>query len=454
VDATRYARTVDGSHLAYQIRGEGAVDLLVPSYAFISFTAFDEEPHCARFIERLQSFARVICFDWRGVGLSDPIDPARVPTTASHAQDVQCVLDAAGSERAAFLASLLAGPFAIQLAADAPERLVGLVLCNTTARVIAEPGYDFGVPVAVAQRFTEEAIEPAGGADPAAVIAVHAPSVAADMHFLRWWDDAGRRGASPAVARAFQNALLDTDVRSLLPTIRVPTLVIQRRDTLWFLAGHGQYMAEHIPDARYVELPGADMTPFTENAETVVEEIEEFLTGVRHVQNDASRVVATVLFTDIVESTSRAAAVGDEQWRETLDRHHQVVAREVARHRGLHVKSMGDGTLATFDSPTRAIGSARSIRLALEPLGLQIRAGLHAGEVDVRRDDVGGLAVHVAARVLALARPGEILVSVALPALVIGSSIEFEPRGEHELKGVPGRWPLFAVVDDRSIPES
>jgi class 3 adenylate cyclase len=447
VAGVRYARRDDGAHIAFEIRGEGEIDLLVPSYAFISFASFDDEPRCARFLERLQSFARVICFDWRGIGLSDPFDPAQVPSADTQARDVERVLDAAGSERAAFLASLLSGPLAIQSAVRAPERIAGLVLCNTTARLLRAPDYEFGVPLSVASRFTEEVIEPAAETDPADVVAIHAPSVAADPHFVRWWDEAGRKGASPAIARAYQNALLEADVRSLLPTVGVPTLVIQRRDTLWFLPGHGRYLAEHIPGARYVELPGSDMPPFTENADDVVEEIEEFLTGARHVPDDASRVVLTLMFTDIVESTSRAAAVGDAQWRETLDRYHMLVAKEITRHRGRHVKSTGDGTLATFDSPTRAIRCACAIRAGLEPLGLQIRAGLHAGEVDARRDDVSGIAVHVAARVQALAQPGEVLVSIALPTLVIGSGIEFESRGAHELKGVPGQWPLFAVVN-------
>jgi class 3 adenylate cyclase len=444
--ATRYATADDGAHLAYQVRGEGAVDLLIPSYGFISVATFDEEPRCALFLERLQSFARLICFDWRGIGLSDPFDPAHPPTLDRAVQDVVSILDSAGSERAAFLASLISGPAAIQFAAAARSRSVGLVLVNTTSRCLAASGYEFGVPESVASRFTEEVIEPDAEADPAAVVAVHAPSVASDPAFVHWWEEAGRRGASPAVARAYQTAFLASDVRELLPSIRVPTLVVQRRDTQWFRRGHGQYIAERIPGARYVELAGSDMPPFTENADSVVEEIEEFLTGSRHVHDDADRVLATLLFTDIVESTSRAADLGDQQWRELLHRYHEQVSREVVRHRGNVVKTIGDGIIATFDSPARAVRCAAAIRDAVEPLGLRIRAGLHTGEIDLHDGDIGGIAVHIAARVVALAEPGEILASGALPALLVGSDITFETRGEHELKGVPGSWSLYAVV--------
>jgi class 3 adenylate cyclase/pimeloyl-ACP methyl ester carboxylesterase len=446
VAETRYARADDGAHLGYQIRGSGPVDLLVPSYAFISVAAFDDEPHCARFFERLASFARLICFDWRGIGLSDPFDPAQAPSDERLARDVVAVLDAAGSERAAFLATLLAGPPALRFAADFPDRTMGLVLTNTTARGVEAPDYEFGVPLAIAHRFTEDIIEPEGDVDTAAVVAVHAPSVAGDPQFVRWWEEAGNRGASPAIALAYQKAFIETDVRALLTSIQVPTLVIQRRDTEWFRRGHGQYMAERIPGARYVELPGRDMPPFTENPELVLEEIEEFLTGARHVQDDARRLLVTLLFIDIVGSTSRAAQLGDQRWRELLDQYHRRVAQEVTRHRGQLVKSIGDGALATFDSPARAIRCARAIRDALQPLGLEIRAGLHTGEVDVLDRDVGGIAVHVASRVMGLAQPGEILVSSALPSMVIGSGITFESRGEHELKGVPGSWAIHAVV--------
>jgi len=446
--ATRYATADDGARLAYQVRGAGPVDLLIPSYGFISVATFDEEPRCAWFLERLQSFARLICFDWRGIGLSDPFDPARPPTLDRAAEDVRSILNRVGSAQAAFLASLLSGPAALQFAASAPSRAAGLVLVNTTARCLAAPGYEFGVPELVASRFTEEVIEPDADADSGAVVAVHAPSVASDPAFVHWWEDAGRRGASPAVARAYQTAFLATDVRALLPSIRVPALVIQRRDTQWFRREHGAYLAERLPGARYVELPGTDMPPFTENADLVVEEIEEFLTGARHVHDDGDRPLATLLFTDIVESTSHAARLGDHQWRELLHRYHERVSREVVRFRGNVVKTLGDGIIGTFDSPARAVRCAMSTRDAVESLGLQLRAGLHTGEIDLTDGDVGGIAVHIAARVMALAEPGEILASGALPALLVGSGITFEPRGEHELKGLPGTWPLFVVADD------
>jgi class 3 adenylate cyclase len=443
---TQYARADDGAHLAYNVRGDAPIDLVVPSYGFISVADFDEEPRCRRFLERLAEFARLICFDWRGIGLSDPFPAAQTPPLDRLARDVVSVLDAAGSARAAFLASLLSGPPAIQCAVDAPARIAALILANTTARGLAAPGYEFGIPRAVAERFTEEVIDPDANSDAAAVVAVHAPSLATDPTFVQWWEDAGRRGASPAIARAYQMTFLETDVRDLLDSVRVPTLVLQRRETQWFRPGHGRYLAERIREARYVELPGADMPPFGENADAVVEEIEEFLTGARHIEDDANRVFATLLFADIVESTSRAVEIGDQQWDLVLSRYRDRVQHEVARHRGRFVKSIGDGVLATFDRPAPAIRCATAVREALAPLGLQIRAGLHAGEVDVREGDVAGIAVHVAARVMALADPGDILVSAALPSLLIGSGIAFEPRGEHELKGVPGTWPIYAVT--------
>ncbi len=443
---TRYATTNDGAHLAYHVRGAGDIDVLFPSYGFISVAAFDEEPHIASFLERLGSFARIICFDWRGIGLSDPFDPANPPSLELQAHDVLAVMDDVGSNRAAFFASLLAGPIALLMGATHPDRIAALVLVNTTARVVEADDYEFGVPVDVARRFADEVIEPAAEADAASVVAVHAPSVAGDDRFVAWWEDAGRRGASPAIARALQLTLFDVDVRDLLPSIHIPTLVLQRRETQWFRPGHGGYLAEHIPGAQLVELAGADMPPFTGNAEVILEEVEEFLTGSRHLHDDAERILATVLFTDIVGSTVRAATTGDRQWLDTLDRYEEVVAREVTRHRGRHVKSTGDGTLATFDSPARAIRCACAVRDALAPLGLQVRSGLHTGEVDVRGADIGGIAVHIAARVMALAGSGDVLVSGAVPPLLIGSGIDFEARGEHELKDVPGAWQIHAVA--------
>jgi len=444
VVTTRYATADDGAHLAYHVRGTGGVDLLVSSYGFISVASFDDEPHFARFLDHLGSFCRLICFDWRGIGLSDPFDPAHPPSLERQAKDVVCVLDAAGSERAAFLATFLAGSAAIRFAASYPTRTAALVLVNTTARLAKGPGYEFGVPLPVLQRFTDEVIEPAGAADTSAVVAVHAPSVAGDERFLTWWEDAGRHGASPAIALSVQRSLSDIDVRDLLPAIDAPVLVLQGRDTLWLRAGHGRFLAEHIPGATYVELAGADTPPFTENSEVILEEIEDFLLGTRHL-HDRDRVLSTVLFTDIVRSTGRAVELGDRQWRETLDRYDDVVAKQIARHRGRLVKTTGDGALATFDSPARAIRCAQAIQTSVVALGLEVRAGLHSGEVDVRGGDVSGIAVHIAARVIETARPGEILASSALPPLLIGSGIEFESRGGHELRDVPGTWELYAV---------
>ena len=352
------------------------------------------------------------------------------------------VLDAVSSERAAVIAPSGDSALGLMLAAMHPERVSGLVVVNGTSRVAWAPDYPDGIPqswIDASQRNTEpDAVDQ--GFD---LLAAAAPSVADDPAFRAWWDRAGNLGATPAMARAIWNAWMAADDRHLLPLIRVPTLIILRSDVLIAHGGHGRYLAEHISHSRLVELPGADFLYWVGDTGQMLDEIEEFVTGVRG-GSGAERVLATVMFTDIVGSTERAAKLGDGRWRDLLDRHDQSVRTQIERYRGREVKTMGDGFVATFDSPGRAIECALAIRETLKTFDINVRAGVHTGEIEVRGDDVAGMAVHIGARVSALAGPGEVLVSSAVPPLVAGSGIEFIDRGEHELKGVPGTWRLFA----------
>jgi pimeloyl-ACP methyl ester carboxylesterase len=440
---TRYARSGD-AYIAYQAFGQGPVTLLLSSFGTISVDAFDDEPRFARFNDVLASFARVIRYDRRGVGLSDPIEPSAPPTLEQDAQDALAVLDDDGVESAALIGVLMSGMAMMLLAASHPERVSALVLVNTFPRVERALDYPHGFPSEILRSFHEEVTRPGSGFDTSDLLEVMAPSVANDAGFVRWWEEGGRRGASPATARALWSVGFYADVRDVLPSIQVPTLVIQRRESLWVRVGHGRYLGEHIPDAKYVEIDGADVMPFTENADEVLEEIEEFLTGERH-DRASDRVLATVVFTDIVSSTEQAAGLGDQQWRELLDRHDAMVRRQLHRFGGREVKTTGDGFLTTFDGPARAIRFAMAVRDGAGQLGMDIRAGVHSGEVEMRGDDVAGIAVNIGDRITGLAGSREVLVSSTVKDLVAGSGIAFADRGEHRLKGVPDEWRVFAA---------
>ena len=437
--STRYAKSGD-LHIAYQVAGSGPTDLVYVPTWIGQIEVLMEEPTIAAFIERLTRFARVISFDRRGSGLSDPwVGP---PTLEDQIDDVLAVMDAVGCERAAMMGVLEGGPLAMTFAASHPERTSALVLYSTFARTRWAPDYDW--PPRDEER--DERIEwLVGQWGQGGVTVGIAPSRAGDPAFREWAGKMERYAASPGTIRKIMQFVGKTDVRHVLPTIRVPTLVMHRRDDGFLGVEHSRYIAQHIPGARYVELEGSDGLFSAGDSEAVLGEIEEFLTGARHEQ-EADRVLATVLFTDIVGSTGLAAEVGDSQWRSLLQRHDEVVRRELDRHRGRWVKSTGDGVLATFDGPARAVRAAGSISQAVRPLGLEVRGGLHTGEVEVIGDDVGGLAVHIGARVMSRAGPGEVLVSSTVKDLVVGSGISFEERGTHELKGVPGEWRLFAVA--------
>jgi pimeloyl-ACP methyl ester carboxylesterase len=435
----RYAEN-DGVHLAYQAVGDGERDLVLVQ-GYLSHIDMDwEQPVMARFVRALASFNRVILFDKRGTGLSDRSVP--IPTLEERMDDVRAVMDAAGSERAVLMGVSEGAPMSLLFAATYPERTHALVLHGGMARSTEAPDYPWAPPAQEAIHAAVEFIQPAffSGDD----IDLWIPSLADDPRAKEWLGRFRRAAVSPDALAALFRMFLDIDVRHVLPTLQVPTLVLQRRGDRVVNWRAGRWLAEQIPGAKYVELAGQDHFPWFGDAEAVIEEIREFLTGVR-VAPEPDRVLATVMFTDVVHSTERAASLGDRQWRQLLDAHDAAVRRQLAAFRGREVKTTGDGFLATFDGPARGIRCARAIRDAASALGLDVRVGLHTGEVEVRGDDIGGVAVHIGQRVSALAQRSEIMVSSTVKDLVAGSGIEFVDRGEHELKGVPGVWRLYAV---------
>ncbi len=439
VPETRYARTADGLHIAYQVVGNGPFDL-VAILGYVSHVEMAwEDPATAHCLRALSSFSRLILFDRRGLGLSDPIQGA--PTLEDRMQDLRAVMDAAGSERAAVFGISEGGPMSMLFAATYPERVSALVLYGTFARMTEAADYPWGYPPKVLDRFVEAKIESWGGDN---TVDYFAPSVANDLEFRRRWAAFERRATSPAAYRSLMNMNADTDVRDVLPSIRVPTLILHRTGDIPIRVGHGRYLSEHIHGARYIELPGDDHFFWVGDTSALFDEVEEFLTG-RRSTHEPDRVLSTMVFTDIVDSTRRAVDLGDHRWRGLLDDHDAMVHRQVGRYGGRQIKSTGDGIFASFDGPARAIHCAGAIRDGARGLGVEIRAGLHTGECEIRGDDLGGIAVHVGARVAGLAGPGEVLVSRTVVDLVAGSGIEFIDRGEHELKGVPGTWQLFAV---------
>ena len=441
---TRYARTGDGLHVAFQVSGEGPLDVVeIGDGTLFPIDATNEQTRWQAYVDRFASFSRLIRLDLRGIGLSDPLSSSSPLTLEQWAADILAVLDATSSQSAVLLGVAQFGTAGIFLAATHPERTHALVLINSFARIVRTPDYPVGVPAGLFESFSEGLVDPEGpGTDD---VSLMAPSLARDERFRAWWRRAGHRGASPAIATAVWRMLIDCDVRALLGDLSVPALVIHARDNAFIRVGHGRYLAEHIPGARLVELATADHVPWVSAAD-VAGEAEEFLTGTRHTPA-SHRPLAAVLFTDIVGSTERAASLGDRAWKERLDQHDQMAERQILRFGGRLVKSTGDGTLSTFDGPARAIESALAIRDALRQLGLDVRAGVHIGEIELRGDDVAGIAVHIAQRVSSLAGPGEVLVSRTVVDLVAGSGMEFDDRGDHELKGVPGSWRLFAVAN-------
>ena len=441
---TQYAKSGE-LHLAYQVFGDGPLDLLVMS-GYFPLDSLDDEPSLARFHRRLASFSRLIRFNPRGLGLSDPVSPSNPPTFEQWAEDARCVLDAVGSERAALFSFSAQAAEAVVLATRYPARISHLIVVNGTARVMWAPDYPIGTRredfAAVAEvMFEPDAVE--RGLD---LLALANPSVAKDPTYRAWWDRVGNQGASPAMARAVSQMRNAADVRPLLAAIEVPTLVVHRRANAFLPVDHGRYLAEHIPNAKYVELEGADNSYWVGDTNDMLDEIEEFLTGARQGQ-EPDRALVAVLFTDIVASTERLVEVGEQGWRDLLDRHDAAVRRELRRFGGREVNTTGDGFIATFSGPARAVQCACAIRDAARRLGIAVRVGVHVGEVELRGADVAGITVHVAARITALADAGEVLVSRTVPDLVVGTSIAFKDRGERQLKGVPGTWQLFSVIE-------
>ena len=432
-------------NIAYQVLGgAGGLDILTFSSAVLPIDAMDEDPSLARFHRRLSSFGRLIRFDLRGVGLSDPFPPDG-PTTLEHwVEDAVAVLDAVGSKQAAILAPRDTSLHGVLLAATFPERVASLVFINGTARMTRADDYPIGVPQRLLEGFVEANTEPDAVEQGLDFLAMAAPSVVDDEAFRAWWIKAGYRGASPATARAVQAVYIRADVRAILPVIQVPTLVLHRRADQMCRVTHGRYLADHIAGSKYVELEGADDLYWVGDTETMLDEIEEFLTGVRQGAG-ADRTLATILFTDIVGSTARVAEVGDRQWRDLLEQHDMVLRRQLARFGGRQVNTTGDGLVAMFDGPARAVTCACAMRDAAAQLGIELRVGIHTGEVEKRGDDLAGLAVHIAARVEAQAEAGQVLVSRTVVDLVAGSGIDFADRGERVMKGVPGAWRLFSV---------
>jgi class 3 adenylate cyclase len=440
---TKYARLGD-DRIAYQVLGEGPPDLVLTMGAFGHVDLQWEDPGIALFLRGLASFTRLVAFDRRGTGASDPLPDDAPPPWEAYADEVTAVMDAVGSRQAALMATTAeAGPMALFFAATRPERTSALIVGNATARYVAADDYPIGIPPEQAEAIISRVEDTWGTGDR---IADGIPSRAGDERFRRWMARIQRSIASPRTVHTFLRALFRVDVRPLLPLIQAPTLVLHRRDFPMLPIEHGRYLAEHIPGARLVELPGSDGPLAWETPELTLRHIEEFLTGAPRTA-PTSRVLATVLFTDIVASTERAAELGDRRWRELLQVHDDLANRLVERWGGRVVKTTGDGMLATFDGPGRAIGCVVALRDQLGDIDVQVRAGLHAGEVELRGDDVGGIAVHIASRVMATAGAGEIVVSRTVRDLVAGSDITLQDRGSRRLKGVDGVWQLFAVAD-------
>jgi pimeloyl-ACP methyl ester carboxylesterase len=437
---TRYAKSGDYS-IAYQVVGDAPLDLVYVQ-GFISHVEHAwEDPDFARFLGRLASFSRLIMFDKRGTGLSDRVPVNKLPTLEERMDDVRAVMDAAGSERAALFGVSEGGPMSMLFATTYPERTQALVLYGTYAKRVRDADYPWAPTMEQHREFLDAMQRGWGGPTQADL---WAPSAANDDRFKRWWGQYLRLGASPGAARAVLEMTLEIDVREILSAIRVPTLILHRAGDRRFDIAGSRYLAERIPNARFVELPGIDHLAWVGDTDSIVDEVEEFLTGTRHVA-EPTRVLATVLFTDMVESTNRAVQLGDARWRALISDHDRLVRDELTRFRGREIDRRGDGFLAIFDGPARAISSALSIVERAHELGIQVRAGLHTGELDVIESGIAGIAVHIGARVMALAGPDEVLVSSTVKDLVAGSGLSFSEKGTHELKGVPGSWRIFRV---------
>jgi class 3 adenylate cyclase len=438
---TRYAKKGE-AHIAYQVIGDGPLDLVLVSTWFSHLEARWDSPGFAHFLRRLSSFSRLISFDKYGIGLSDPIPSRTLPPLEDWMDDVRAVMDAAGSERAAIMGANEGTLMAALFAATHPERTTALVLANATARMGAAPGYEIGVGADVQERLVS-LVEPTWGHGDL-MTAVN-PSLTDSPEEAEAWGRFLRLSASPATAEAVMRRLFELDVRAVLATITVPTLIVHRSENPIVTLEQGRYVADRIEGARFVEVPGADYGLALGDSDVMIDEVETFLTGAHHAR-PTDRVLATVLFTDIVDSTRRAVELGDARWRALLEAHEQLARAEVERFGGTIAEFTGDGVLASFDGPARAVRCALALRDRVGTLGLHVRAGLHAGEIERRGDQIAGIGVHIAARVLALAEADRVLVSRTVSDLVVGSGLTFADRGTHTLKGVPDRWQVLEAL--------
>jgi class 3 adenylate cyclase len=440
---TRFARS-GGLHIAYQIVGAGPFDLVYsPGWVSHVELAF-EDPEQGRFLRRLASFARLIFFDKRGTGLSDRVADDRLPTLEDRMDDLRAVMDDVGSERAAIFGVSEGGNLAALFAATYPERTVALAMFGTFAKRIWSPDYPWA-PTPEQRELVYEIVDRDWGG--AMDLSTLVPSKAGDAVFLRRLATYLRRAASPGAALALLRMNTQIDIRNVLPSIRVPTLVMHRSGDRDAKIDEGRFIAAHVPGARLVEFTGEDHLPWVGDQDAIVDEVQEFLTGVRPAP-EPDRVLATVVFTDICNSTDQAVRLGDRRWRDLLAQHHALVRDQLARYRGEEVDTAGDGFFATFDGPGRAVRCACAIRDGVRGLGIEVRAGVHTGEVELAGEKASGIAVHIAARILAAAQAGEVLVSSTVKDLASGAAISFAARGSHALKGIPGEWQLFGVAGD------
>jgi pimeloyl-ACP methyl ester carboxylesterase len=437
---TRYAKSGD-AHIAYQVSGGGTRDMVVAHGLVSHLDLWWDWPLYQRFMERIGSFARVIRFDKRGVGLSDRVTD--LPTLEVRMDDVRAVMDAADSKEAVLYGISEGAPMAALFAATYPERVPALVLQGGMARTTEADGYPFAPPGEAVLESMEQLIQP--HFEEPTLLEIFYPSIADDPRELVEANRRTQAAASPAALEALIMMAMEVDVRDVLPAVQCPTLMLHRRGDRAVSVHGARWMAEQIPGAKLVELPGQDHFPWVGDQEGALEEIEEFLTGVRAVAVP-ERVLLTVLFTDIVGSTDRAVELGDEAWRRLLDEHNALVRRYLEHFQGREVDTAGDGFLATFDGPARAVRCAQAVAEAVRELGLEVRAGVHTGEVELSGDKVAGVAVHIGARIASLGGPGEVLASRTVKDLVVGSGITFEERGVHELKGVPDQWQLYAAT--------
>jgi len=440
IPETRYAKAPDGTSIAYQVIGDGPVDLVYASGIWSNVELMWEEPRWSHFLERLAKFSRLILFDMRGVGLSDR--GPEPPVLELQRDDIGAVMDAAGSPDAIVFGGARAATMAMLFAATHPDRTKALVLYAPVAKTVATPDFPYGKTPEEQLVFFERFVREVGTGQN---LALQAPSVSADERFVRWWARFERLVASPSTFEELGRIFTNVDVRDVLPAIHVPTVVIHRKDDAIVLERQARYVADQIQGATYVQFPGEDHLPFIGDADTIVDEVEQFVTGRRPIR-ETDKVLATILFTDIVDSTSRQAELGDRGWKELVERHHAIVRDLLKQYRGEEQDTAGDGFYVRFDGPARAIRCAQDIVETIRPLGIEVRGGLHTGECEIVDGKCSGLSVSIGARVMANAGPSEVLVSRTVKDLTAGSGLAFEDAGEHDLKGVPDRWHLYRVA--------